>query len=299
MNTQASIPLAQPVLAATPDPRPLSAEVIELARYRVVEAATEHFVKRVTFWLTVFGVIAGLLTFVGISSIKTSVSKSVQDDIKANLDRELAPLTDRARKEMVDNDISIAEIKKQSDQAQAKLDTVDAAVAKMDALSASTAKVNKEIQALNDRLVRATEQTNQAIATLRSTQQNLIAGRPSIFSFDFGLNKQFIIEGTNFGTEPGTLSIRVAYRHELTVDMTALPPPLKYTDWIPVDAQSVQAWTNTRITVRFSDAFKQKYRQEFIKLNLGPDMPGNNAPPPPEVYDYRIQTKSGAINEIR
>jgi hypothetical protein len=298
MNTPAATPPAQPAPAATPDPRPLSDEVIELARYRVVEAATEHFGKRVTFWLAVIGVVAGLLTFVGISSIKTSVSKSVQDDVKANLDRELAPLTDRARKEMVDNDISIAEIKKQSDQAQAKLDTVDAAVAKMDALSASTAKMNKEIQALNDRLVKATEQTNQAIATLRSTQQNLIAGRPSIFSFDFGLNKQFIIEGTNFGNEPGTLSIRVAYRHELTVDMTVLPP-LKYTDWIRIDAQSVQAWTNTRITVRFSDAFKQQYRQEVIKLNLGPDVPGNNSPPPPEVYNYRIQTKSGAVNEIQ
>jgi len=252
----------------------------------------------VTFWLAGIGVVAGLLTFVGISSIKTSVSKSVQDDVKANLDRELAPLTDRARKEMVDNDISIAEIKKQSDQAQGKLDTVDAAVAKMDALSANTAKINKEIQTLNERLVKATEQTNQAIATLRSTQQNLIAGRPSIFSFDFGLNKRFIIEGTNFGNERGTLSIRVAFRHELTVDMTALPP-LKYTGWIPVDAQSVRAWTNTRITVHFSDAFKQLYRQEVIKLNLGPDVTGNNAPPPPEVYNYRIQTKSGAVNEIQ
>lgn len=298
MNTPASTLAAQPAPAATPDPRPLSDEVIELARYRVVESVTEHFGKRVTFWLAVIGIGAGLLTFVGISSLKTSVSKSVQDDVKANLDRELAPLTDRARKEMVDNDISIAGIKKQSDQAQAKLDTIDAAVAKMDALSANTAKINKEIQALNDRLVKATEQTNQAIATLRSTQKNLIAGRPSIFSFDFGLDKQFIIEGTNFGNEPGTLSMRVAYRHELTVDMTVLPP-LRYTDWIAVDAQSVQAWTNTRITVRFSDTFKQKYRQEVIKLNLGPDVPGNSAPPPPEVYNYRIQTKSGAVNELQ
>ena len=298
MNIPASTLPGQPAPPATPDPRPLSDEVIELARYRVVEAATEHFRKRVTFWLPVIGVIATLLTFVGINSIKTSVSKSVQDDVKANLDRELAQLTDRARKEMVDNDISIAEMKRQSDQAQSKLDTVDAAVAKMDALSASTAKMNKEIQALNDRLVKATEQTNQAIAILRSTQQNLIAGRPSIFSFGFALDKQFFIEGTNFGNAPGMLSIRVAYRHELTVDMTVLPP-LKYTDWIPVDTQSVRAWTNTRISVRFSDAFKQKYRQEVIKLNLGPDVPGNNAPPPPEVYNYRIQTKSGAVNEIQ
>jgi hypothetical protein len=76
-------------------------------------------------------------------------------------------------------------------------------------------------------------------------------------------------------------------------------PPLKYTGWIPVDAQSVQAWTNTRITVRFSDAFKQQFRQEVIKLNLGPDVPGNSAPPLPEVYNYRIQTKSGAVNEIQ
>ena len=198
---------------------------------------------------------------------------------------------------MVDNDISIAEIKRQSDQAQEKLDTVDAAVAKMDALSASMAKMNKELQSLNERLVKATEQTNQAIATLRSTQQNLIAGRPSIFSYGFDFNKQFFIEGTNFGNEPGTLSIRVAYRHELTVDMTVLPP-LKTTDWIPIDPQSVQAWTNTRITVRFSDAFKQRYRQEVIKLNLGPDVPGKNPPPSPEVFNYQIQTKSGAVNEI-
>jgi len=298
MSTPSSTPPAQPAPAATPDPRPLSDEAIELARYRVVEAATEHFRKRVTFWLPAIGVVAGLLTFVGIGSLKTSVSKSVQDDVKANLDRELAPLTDRARKEMVDNDISIVEIKKQSDQAQAKLNALDTAIAKVDALSANTAKINKEIQTLNDRLVKATEQTNQAIATLRSTQQNLIAGRPSIFSFDFELSKQFIIEGTNFGNELGTLSIRVAYRHGLTVDVSVLPP-LKYTDWIPVDAQSIQAWTNTRITVRLSDAFKQRYRQEVIKLNLGPEVPGSNSPPPPEIYDYLIQSKSGAVNELR
>jgi hypothetical protein len=231
-----------PPQPATPA-RTLSDEAVDLATYRITDRVSERINKRLTFWLTVAGVVAGLVGFVGLSAFKTSVVHSMTD----NVNKEVQPITDRARTEMVNNDISIAMIKKQNDEAQAKLDKVDEAVAKMDKLSA-------DIKTLNNRLTAATEQTNNAINALRTAQEKLEAGRPSVFSTTFSLDKGGIIEGTNFGEGPGTVSIRVAFRHELTVSM-AFFPPLGYTGWIPIDAQSITNWSNTRITLHFSDAF--------------------------------------------
>ena len=266
---------------------------MDLATYRVVEQVSDRFNKKATWWLSIMSVFAGLLAFVGIAALKTSVSKSVEDDVKASIEKELAPLTDRARKEMVDNAISIEKIKKQYDEAQAKLDKVDAALAKVDDVSANTVKFNQELKTLNDRLTAATEKTSQAIAGLRTAQANLAAGRPSIFSFSFDLNKGGIVEGASFGDGPGSISLRVAYRQELNVGMTYLPP-LSYTDWMAIDGASIKSWGNTRITLRFSDAFKEKYRTELAKLRLGQDNPANAAP---EVFNDRILSKTGAFNE--
>jgi hypothetical protein len=287
-----------PVLPAPPDPPPartLSDEAVDLATYRVIEKVSDRFNKRATFWITVFGIFAAVVVFVGLDSIKVSVTKSVEDDVKAGVDKELAPLTDRARNEMVDNDISIEKIKKQYDEAQAKLDKVDEGLAKMDKLSANTAKLTSDLKMLNDRLTAATEQTNNAISRLQTAQEKLEAGRPSIFSTTFALNKGGIIEGTNFGDAAGTISIRVAYRQELNVGMTYLPP-LSYTDWIPIDAASIKSWSNTRITLQFSTMFQEKYKLEVTKLKLGVDSPANAQP---EVYNYRILSKTGAFNEVQ
>jgi uncharacterized protein YoxC len=292
--------MSTPAAALPPPPpippaRTLSDEAVDLATYRIVERVSDRFNKRATFWFTVIGIVSALVVFVGLDAIKASVTRTVEDVVKTDVEKEIAPLTDRERKELVDNEIATAMIKKQNADAQVKLDTVNQALAKMDELSVSTAKLNKDLKTLNERLTAATEQTNRAINGLRTAQQNLAAGRPSIFSWSFALKQGGIIEGANFGDTAGSLSIRVAYRHELTIDMTYLPP-LAYTDWIPIDAHSITKWSNTRITLQFSDAFQERYRTEVAKLKLGVDSPGNL---PPEVSNYRIQTKTGAFNEVQ
>ena len=296
MSTPAPVPPATPP-PSTPLARTLSQEAVDLATYRIAENVSEKFNKRATFWFAVIGLASALGVWLGIDAVKVSVTRDVEDKVTSNIEKDIKPLTDRARSDLVDNEVLVGTIKKQSLDAQAKLETVNQAAAKLDALSANSAKLVKDFNRLNDRLTVATEQTNRAISGLRAAQLDLSAGRPSIVSWDLFKptnGATSTIQGTNFGNEPGTISIRVAYRHELTADMTYLPP-LAYTDWIPVDALSIAKWSNTMINLKFSEAFLNKFRASLAKLKLGEDSPNT----PPEIVNYRIQTKAGKVNEIQ
>lgn len=276
--------------------RTLSDEAVDLAAYRISEKVTERLIRRATFWLSVITALLALTAFLGLSTFKSSITRAVEDNVNATIERETKQLSDRVRNDLVDIEVSSLQVKKDSSAAQAQLDSASASLSKIQGISARYNELSEKFDGVNRRLTSASNEALQDIENLRRAQLDAAAGRPSIVSWEFNPRKgtTSIIQGTNFGDTFGNISVRVAYRHSLTADTTYLPP-LAFTAWISIDRQSISKWSNTMIALKFSEAFIAKYGAAIANLGVGnPD--AENAPP--EVSNYRIETTSGSFNEI-
>lgn len=274
--------------------RTLSDEAVELASHRVLERTTDTMIRRLTFLLGATSVLLTLAGYFGLSALKSNITRAVEAEVSATIDKETRELSERVRTDLTDVEVSSRAMRRAADEAQSQAASASASLSKIQEMSARYAKLNEEFDGLNKRLTAASNQALQDISNLRRAQLDAAAGRPSIVSWEYNIKKNAtsVIQGANFGEAAGKISIRVAYRQPLTIDMTYLPP-LKFTGWIPVDSASIAKWSNTMIVLKFSDEFLARYKAEVDKLQVG-----NTEGAKPELANYRIETASGLSNEI-
>jgi len=275
--------------------RTLSDEAVELASYRVEEKVRDTMVRRLTFALSVSSVLLTLAGYFGFSALKSNITRQVENDVSATIDKETKQVSERVRNDLTDVEVSSRAMKKAAADAQNQADLASASVSRIQEMSARYTKLNEEFDSVNKRLTAASNQALQDINNLRRAQLDAAAGRPSVVSWEFNPKKgaTSVIQGANFGESTGKISVRVAYRQPLTIDMTYLPP-LNFTGWIAVDGASIAKWSNTMIVLKFSDEFLARYKMEIEKLHVG-----NAADAKPEIANYRIDATSGLSNEIR
>ena len=268
-----------------------------LLEYQLSERVLDRVWRLLSWFGAILGIALAAVGFFGFQTLADTLSKRIEMAIRTSVEKDVESLRVRVQDSLVELRVAVASQEQAAKDAREQLALSRELGPIADQLRGQLQSINTQVAELGSRLdvaVDAMSQMESRSEQLRSAVVASAAGQPAILGNSFDWRHGGKVEGKNFGTKSGTLSIQLIGR--LSKSGEKRRAPIAKSPIYLIGAEAIDSWTDTQ--VRFHLTPEQSTEtQSFLNTTDAQSMGvslGKNESYTRE-YIYVITTSDGRI----
>ena len=235
-------------------------EKLKLVEFELRARVESYVWQRLSRLGWTLGILATILGILGVPTALNQIEVSVASAIKAELKEETEALKDRIQKDLAGLAIETEKLHQEAEKGRTLLAQIASDSEKLRTLQENYASLEQTTSELSER-IRQTQLVSAKAAKDTASLKSDVTGaeaEPVITEWSGNVAGDMLeIGGSNFGASPGRVTMFwIAHPSAPFVQDDTL-----FSDAVELDGTDSEVWTDSEITIRYSDEVRERARQ--------------------------------------